>query len=485
MRNLDVNNYVLPVGVVLCGTVLVTASRDSALMPRNLIWCLLTAILFYTNKVKIGKVHFFALGFLGCVLLSGIQAINKSEWMYAVTGVFLAVVFLSVVRVDMKLLSKAVVLLGVIFIVYFWWDYSHIGIFKQCRGLMRQRNIWAAAHFLVLPFCWYLIKDNRWKWFSVFIASMMALNICLLQSRSVMLALIISSFVFDKRIGLLLVIAATYYAFINTAALQYAFHLRWVQWEATFDMIKANPWGVGAGNWMIQFPEYSQGVDFPRAHSYVNFRFPHNDFLWIWAETGIIGIACYVGMILTAMKNASKPILLGLIGYVVIASFSAPHERPFTSLMLMVLIASACNMTYTLKRPDIVLTGLIFCAIVFGFRLKSHIHSKLMRNDIPKIAYHAGRAYSPFSKIDLDGYPWFWWIGTVSLANKDYYTAHKQFELGHEQSPYKVFSLNSMGIIHIAVGEPKEAKTYFDKALLIAPHCQEVQGNLERLSNVN
>jgi len=57
---------------------------------------------------------------------------------------------------------------------------------------------------------------------------------------------------------------------------------------ATIEMVKDNPViGVGAGNWMINYPVYYaqyQGLEFK------NWRRPHNDYIWILAEKGFLGL---------------------------------------------------------------------------------------------------------------------------------------------------------------------------------------------------
>ena len=61
-------------------------------------------------------------------------------------------------------------------------------------------------------------------------------------------------------------------------------------WENTYKMFKENPVaGVGAGNWRINFGNYTlRGYDNWQAGLRIPDR-PHNDFLWVLAETGLIG----------------------------------------------------------------------------------------------------------------------------------------------------------------------------------------------------
>ncbi|NIP26986.1 MAG: hypothetical protein GWN55_06690, partial [Phycisphaerae bacterium] len=113
--------WILPVGIVFCGTVLCYSAYDRAVPIRNILWCAVTmALLLSTKTVKVGKIHFFAVGYLGFVLLSGIWAINISEWMYWSCRAVLLVTFLSVAEIEPKRLAKTMIVLGCMFAVYFW-----------------------------------------------------------------------------------------------------------------------------------------------------------------------------------------------------------------------------------------------------------------------------------------------------------------------------------------------------------------------------
>ncbi len=64
-----------------------------------------------------------------------------------------------------------------------------------------------------------------------------------------------------------------------------SFSVRAVMWKATVRMIAAHPWaGIGAGAWEVQDPLY-QEADSPIETDY----YPHNEFLQLAAEYGILG----------------------------------------------------------------------------------------------------------------------------------------------------------------------------------------------------
>ncbi len=126
-------------------------------------------------------------------------------------------------------------------------------------------------------------------------------------------------------------------------------------WKGTGLMIQDNSLlGVGPGNWKIQFPKY--GSDIWRARQgLVQFQRPHNDFLWVLSERGIIGgvafLFMFLLMIYLGLKNSenkklskrervlNQMILAGIMAYLAISFFSFPMERITHQWMLFVFFS--------------------------------------------------------------------------------------------------------------------------------------------------
>ncbi len=484
--------WILPIGVILCGTVLAPMAYDKALTSRHLIWCAMTiALVLCTKRIRVGKIHVFALGYLFFVLLSGMFAINKSEWLYWLLRVVLVVSYLSVVEIDKKLLTKAMIVLGMIFIGYFWYDYFNVRELSGCRGLMMQRNTWAAAHFFIIPFCYYAIQERFWRKLSLLVMLAMATNIILLSSRSSMLALVVSVFVVLLTKNRLYVVSITtvcvvsiLYFYGDRILRDDSIYTRLIQWKPTLKMIVDNPLGVGAGNWWIEFPHYAPDIDYAQAYDRETFRFPHNDFLWIWAEVGVGGLVCYLGMfcysLYCAWKEKAVYLLVGLLGYMSIAFFSAPRARPFASLILITFIAMACPMR-SIQQPRILLTFLIFAMIVFGFRFRSSCWDKKLKSaKTISQRVEATRGFSVFSTLLNNSQPWHWVRGVMSLEMNKRSLAIEQLEKAYEYNPYSIFVLNGMGLARQFEGNNKQANTFFDKALEICPDFEAAKINKVR-----
>ncbi len=127
---------------------------------------------------------------------------------------------------------------------------------------------------------------------------------------------------------------------------------RKAMWSHTLEMIEHHPLlGVGPGNWQYHYPKYDGG-DMLTSDSAP--QRPHNDFLWIAAEIGLIGLSAYlvlllftVKAVLSILRKPRQPLhamyaaafftsLLAMLGH---SLFSFPRERCETSLLFWAAVA--------------------------------------------------------------------------------------------------------------------------------------------------
>ena len=94
-------------------------------------------------------------------------------------------------------------------------------------------------------------------------------------------------------------------------------------WTKTLNMISENPLlGVGIGNWKIIIPSYGT-TGLRSEQGEVHFQRPHNDFLWILAETGIISLLFYTGFF----------VIIAIYAKATLADLSASDEVKIFSLL--------------------------------------------------------------------------------------------------------------------------------------------------------
>ncbi len=255
------------------------------------------------------------------------------------------------------------------------------------------------------------------------------------------------------------------------------------QWRCTAEMIRENPYGVGAGNWWMEFPKYAAGIDYPGAHSNEIYRYPHNDYLWVCSESGIGAMACYLGMFIMALYNTRKMpwLVFGIVGYMVIAFFSAPNERPFPSLVLAVFLVMSGGRIWTIKKARILLPVLIFILVVFGYRLKATCYDKILnKQDDPEAIIDATKGESVFASLTYTGMPWDWWRGRAYLELRDRPSAVMHYRKAFEYHPNNPQVLNGMGIVYAFGNNYEEASKHFREAARIAPDFRKAKENLEK-----
>jgi len=132
-------------------------------------------------------------------------------------------------------------------------------------------------------------------------------------------------------------------------------------WAHTLEMVLANPvLGVGLGGWQFVYPAYDRGDSITDNAAPQR---PHNDFLWILAETGLAGFAAYLWIFLSAgtlvwrslRRFPRSPqtlqalgVATGLIALLGHSLLSFPKERIGPSMMLwfgLAAIAVLCDHT--------------------------------------------------------------------------------------------------------------------------------------------
>jgi O-antigen ligase len=266
-------------------------------------------------------------------------------------------------------------------------------IIYEIKGMMAHKNQYAINLMLMLPVVLYgsfTFNQKTWKRYAAIVSVLIVLLIILVQTRSVWMALIISTsmltvaaFIKYKALYLSLRQRNLLFVSVFSIVLMIVFVIIFVPekdefsrlgqlksiahpeagnnkyrlkiWNVTADMIADHPYtGIGAGNWKLRAAEYFSGHDLKK--NQLNWLRPHNDLLWVFAEKGIFGALVYLGMFLMTLyylfiaflrneeKNDRLLALLiagGLIGYQVTAMFSFPLERINQQIFLHLFMATA------------------------------------------------------------------------------------------------------------------------------------------------
>lgn len=545
---------------------------DPVLMPRFLVWAaalsflVATAIIQWrTNNendysvLRLGVFPTFTAYFV-LSLLSLVKAVNTTEGVYEVLRVFLCLVYVSIAatllirkRDYSSILARAVALATVGLSAITMYYYLVIGKIDQCP-VMANKNLLSSALFLTLPFCLYgiLVLRRLWRATSMFAATMALTNIFLLQTRAVWVGLLTSAvattvvwgFLHRKwrdsqqrestfSRGLIYIVAALvivfsvsgYFCWRSNSARAYISRIRSVcsfkteanrerllMWRQSLELVDDNPvLGVGAGNWKITLP--SRGLERLTERSFrrVHFQRPHNDYVWVLCETGMVGLVLYlsifgivIGYILRIIirhpdAHDRLVVLLmffGIVGYMTISFFSFPKERVFHSIFLMLMIAivvstyhRAFGGTKTVSRTPVFVLAvaplfLLLFAIIFGYmRLNAEVHIKRAlearrAKNWQKVISEIDKGYSVFATLDPTSAPLHWYRGEANFLLNNVPQALADYKKAYRAHPYHIHVLNNLATCYELQGDHDQAIRYYRKALEIWPRFEESLINL-------
>ena len=166
---------------------------------------------------------------------------------------------------------------------------------------------------------------------------------------------------------------------------------RLTMWANTLPMIADHPNGVGPGNWQYVYPAYDRGDVASKSGSP---RRPHNDYIWMIAESGILGGAAYIGLFafafllgLRGIRSRDPAVSLlaltastSLIAICSHAFFSFPSERIASSTLTWLTLAIIALCAAPAARPS-PLTRRLFFAGAGAMAVASLLSLKAVRFD--------------------------------------------------------------------------------------------------------
>lgn len=406
-------------------------------------------------------------------------------------------------------------------------------------GLMAHKNIYSVFLMLLLPFSAFGIYRFRGKWqmAAVAVSFFNMLMIILLKTRSAwvgvaagIIVVVILLALFSRKIHFSLawrnrVVAIVILGILTLIPLAWAgsnadpFSLpgrvysifdpqsphnihRLSAWETSIHMIRDHPLtGTGPGNWRIILPFYFHDMDVEVEA--LNWARPHNDFLWIMSERGVLGLLLYLGIfafgfsyavriIRSQNKNvpaANKIFALcmagGLAAYLADSFFSFPYERLEIQVLLMIMLAGLVVMIHPLKpKPSTVIsrrTGLLLSMVIFSMGLVYSYNATTMETSAKKAltalstenweeALHwSHEASTRVRSLENNGYPVEYFQGLAYSGMGRNREAAAAFRTAKEQSPKNVWILDRLGVTLFRLGDLNQAETLFLEVLDIIP----------------
>lgn len=279
-------------------------------------------------------------------------------------------------------------------------------------------------------------------------------------------------------------------------------------WEKTYEVFFDHPLvGVGANNWQIYLPSTSLPDIYRVKDLNVTFQRPHNDFLWILSEYGIVGFNLYLIFIVTMLLlllfkllnnyHITYIILIsGYIGYMCISFFDFPKERIEHNILTGIMF----GLTYYLIKKDsnytitelfsipksVSIIFIISFNVILYFALlnfKGEYFTKKMyvernhKNNIEVIKY-CNKAQSFCYTIDPTSIPLDWYKGNANANLGNYSAAITDFKEAFRIHPFNTHVLNDLGSAYVMNNNIYSAKICYIESARINPRFDDPKLNL-------
>jgi len=390
----------------------------------------------------------------------------------------------------------------------------------QITGTFGHKNLLASALMLSFPFVlasWALLK-GVWSRMAMFIALLMLIEMFVLRTRGVWLALfgaaLFSAIVLQMKKpngisiprkwlfifsgGAIVILVALFLSpqikagFTNSSNVQ----KRLVFWENSMDMIQEHPvTGVGAGNWKIIFPKYGLGkVDRETMQGITHIQRPHNDFLWLWAETGPLGLALYLGLFILGFLQLTRNLGAGMnkemqivnlaafFGLAALAIFSFsdfPFERASHTFFFMLILAIAFA-----SAPEAKKQGYLAYALIPMLALSLFVNYQRYKGESkmdPVMAANANRkperligatqAAFDAQWYTLDNYanPLPYYSGKAYMFTDRLPQAKVDLDMARSYAPYNILVLEAFTQYYARQDQDDKALALADSILKISP----------------
>ncbi|MCK9407665.1 MAG: O-antigen ligase family protein [Bacteroidetes bacterium] len=272
-------------------------------------------------------------------------------------------------------------------------------------------------------------------------------------------------------------------------------------WSSSFEMFVSSPViGIGTGRWVCEYSKY-RGPDYTDQNIYkfdsIN---PHNDFLEILSENGMIGFLSYSLIIVFALRKllwksdeGSSSLLIGmsLLNIVVVSVFAFPKDRiaPMTLFYLAIGIAyfspkSRDSMTMNLRSVAMVFTLVSMLTVYFvylWFQDQRHYYTAIqykMAENYSGMLEHIRSIDRNRLPLDPSGLPIAYYLGVGYFQLGDFFGAQKYFEDARELIPYNPLVLNNLASSSYMCGKNMEAKQIYTEMKTKYPNYIEPQINL-------
>jgi O-antigen ligase len=554
------------IGVLLNCLFFTKVVLDNTLVPRFVFLAfflfVFTIVAFFSFKIfhiSIDAFSLFYLLFIVLIVASISWSLNTSVSIVESTKTllyFFVFIFTSRLLSDygdyfLTTILKAILILFFISLIQIFFQLLDLSSISRndlysISGISGHKNLYSSFLFLcsVFSFFSFFYFKKHWKYISLVAIVFQFILIALLQTRAVWLGyavFVISSCVLfslhkifksitKKRtisyIIIAIVIINTFFVFVLPQILNRYNELKPVTnnaeqitdltsmservlvWQKTYDIFKEHPWlGVGANNWQIYFSKTSLPDIYAVQDLNVTFQRPHNDFLWILSEYGIVGFNLFLIFIISILfflyyklinqYNIIYVVLIaGIIGFLCISFFDFPKERIEHSILYAVLLSISVYMikkdinpivgkTFNLSKliliPLLLLFASLFYVSFLNFRgeyFTQKMYIERIRKNNFQVINMCNSAVSFCYTIDPTSVPIYWYKGNANANLGKFPEALNDFKNAYHDHPYNPYVLNDLGSSYFMSNTIDSAKLFYKEAARINPRFDEPKLNL-------
>ncbi|PBQ31327.1 hypothetical protein CNR22_05970 [Sphingobacteriaceae bacterium] len=290
---------------------------------------------------------------------------------------------------------------------------------------------------------------------------------------------------------------------------------RLIMWDKTYHLIQQKPVaGVGMGNWQVHFPDATLSGLWRGEDLNYTYQRPHNDFLWILSETGLVGFNLFLLFLFSTLfllvrtlrvlypgtdKNLQLDILVCVAfisGYYTISFFDFPKERIEHGIWINLILGFAYYLiktqgsprfyfTIRIGRSHLAITAvlLIFIFSIGLLRFKGEFFMRRLliyksTNQLLNVVSSGNSAQSFAYTIDATSVPVSWYTGNAKAALGHFEDAQKDFITAYKLSPFNKNVLNDLGSSYVYTNDVLRAKVLYEEAARISPRFDDPKLNL-------
>jgi O-antigen ligase len=265
--------------------------------------------------------------------------------------------------------------------------------------------------------------------------------------------------------------------------------------------------GVGLSNWRMMYSKYGIGGAYHLNSGIMHFEHPHNEYLLLLSETGVVSLVAFLSLIifiiLIARKNFKDPdngkvfylMFSGIVSFTILAFFGYPMHRPLTISLLIIIFGIILTLNKEKKVVTLSRWPVFFVLVLSIINLRVLIAREAGSEHMAEALHEQSKGRfrnmlkelnsidTDYLSIDNTGTPVNWYKGFAhyhsGLDSSLYF-----FEMAERQNPYHLQVLSDLGAAYENNGHHEKAIEVFLRVLKITPRYENARLNLA-VSNFN